>query len=74
MVERAEIVEAAAQSIARGSKSFALASKLFDPVTRERAWLLYSWCRACDDLADGQDGGGERTVVADSMARTLIGR
>lgn len=41
-----------------GSKSFALASKLFDPVTRERAWLLYSWCRACDDIADGQDHGG----------------
>ncbi len=41
-----------------GSKSFALASKLFDPVTRDRAWLLYSWCRACDDIADGQDHGG----------------
>jgi phytoene synthase len=49
----------AAQSIARGSKSFALASRLFDRTTRERVWLLYAWCRACDDLADAQDHGGQ---------------
>ena len=40
-------------SIARGSKSFALASQLFDRETRERVWLLYAWCRAADDLTDG---------------------
>ena len=45
-------------SIARGSKSFALASQLFDRITRERVWLLYAWCRAADDLTDGQDHGG----------------
>jgi phytoene synthase len=69
VTDRAAIVAAAAESIARGSKSFALASKLFDHTTRERAWLLYSWCRRCDDLADGQDHGGERQVVVDPMAR-----
>ena len=69
MTDRAVIVAAAAESIARGSKSFALASKLFDKTTRERAWLLYSWCRRCDDLADGQDHGGERQIVVDPMAR-----
>lgn len=69
MMDRAATVAAAAESIARGSKSFALASKLFDRATRERAWLLYSWCRRCDDLADGQDHGGERQVVVDPMAR-----
>lgn len=42
----------------RGSKSFAAASLLFDRTTRERVWLLYAWCRACDDLADAQDHGG----------------
>jgi 15-cis-phytoene synthase len=63
------LVEQARISIARGSKSFALASKLFDPVTRERAWLLYAWCRACDDLADGQDLGHGMTVVTDAQAR-----
>ena len=65
---RDALVAEAAQSIARGSKSFALASKLFDKTTRERAWLLYAWCRACDDLADGQDHGGARRVVVDPQA------
>ncbi len=68
-LDRTALVAAAAASIARGSKSFALASKLFDPVTRDRVWLLYGWCRACDDLADGQDHGGVREVVADPQAR-----
>ncbi|HWV11688.1 MAG TPA: phytoene/squalene synthase family protein [Sphingobium sp.] len=53
----------------RGSKSFALASKLFDRQTRERAWLLYAWCRKCDDIADGQDHGGAMTGVTDGQAR-----
>jgi len=57
-LSRAELVAHARRSIARGSKSFAAASKLFDPRTRERAWLLYAWCRAGDDAADGQEGGG----------------
>jgi 15-cis-phytoene synthase len=66
---RAALVAHAQSSIARGSKSFALASKLFDAQTRERVWLLYGWCRACDDLADGQDHGGAMAVVADPQAR-----
>jgi phytoene synthase len=32
-------------------------------------WLLYAWCRACDDIADGQDHGGALTEVADPQAR-----
>jgi phytoene synthase len=56
--EREELVELARQSIAEGSKSFALASRLFDRPTREKAWLLYAWCRRCDDLADGHDRDG----------------
>ena len=47
----------ARRSIARGSRSFAAASRLFDRETRERAWLLYAWCRRCDDIADEQDHG-----------------
>lgn len=66
---RVAIVATAAERIARGSKSFALASRLFDRVTRERAWLLYAWCRKCDDLADGQDHGGAMRRVADAEAR-----
>jgi 15-cis-phytoene synthase len=68
-VTRAELVEAAQASIAKGSKSFALASQLFDRQTRERAWLLYAWCRRCDDIADGQDHGGALTKVGDAVER-----
>ena len=46
-------------SIARGSKSFALASRLFDRRTRERVLLLYAWCRAADDLTDLDEGRGD---------------
>ena len=67
--DRAALVAFARDSIARGSKSFALASKLFDRQTRERAWLLYGWCRKCDDIADGQDHGGLMQGVTDGQAR-----
>ncbi|WP_128893363.1 phytoene/squalene synthase family protein [Erythrobacter sp. HKB08] len=51
--------------IAAGSKSFAAASLLFDAKTRERVWMLYAWCRRCDDIADGQELGGELGEAAD---------
>jgi len=57
---REDLVAEARRSIARGSKSFALASRLFDKPTRERAWLLYAWCRRGDDIADGQELGGRQ--------------
>lgn len=57
--ERWSLVEQAHASIEEGSRSFATASALFDRGTREKVWLLYAWCRRCDDLADGQDHGGE---------------
>ncbi len=38
-------------------------------MTRERAWLLYAWCRACDDIADGQDHGHTMSVVEDAPQR-----
>jgi phytoene synthase len=76
---RDAVVAAARDSIAKGSKSFAAASTLFDPQTRERAWLLYAWCRACDDIADGQELGHSARVVEDPAAalariRTLTGK
>ncbi len=43
--------------IRKGSRSFALASRLFDNATREHAWMLYAWCRHCDDEIDGQELG-----------------
>ncbi|MGP1281635.1 MAG: phytoene/squalene synthase family protein [Parasphingopyxis sp.] len=69
MPDRATLVAQAREAIGRGSQSFAMASKLFDPETRERAWLLYAWCRRCDDLADGQALGHDMSAVADPVAR-----
>ncbi|MEH3107789.1 MAG: phytoene/squalene synthase family protein [Sphingomonas fennica] len=66
--ERARLVAAAEDSIVRGSRSFAAASRLFDATTRERVWLLYAWCRAADDIADGQEMGHGRTAIADPAA------
>jgi|TARA_R110002033_G_scaffold13802_3_gene40896 phytoene synthase len=63
-MNRDNLVLHAKASIERGSKSFARASKLFARQTRERAWLLYYWCRACDDLADGQDHGHGMSAIA----------
>ena len=56
---RDALVDKAREAISEGSHSFAMASSLFDRTTRERVWLLYAWCRRCDDLADGQDMGGQ---------------
>ena len=66
---RAAIVATAGETIARGSKSFALASRLFDRRTREHAWLLYAWCRHCDDIADGQTLGHDMRRAGDAQKR-----
>lgn len=51
---RADLAAMAEDAIAKGSKSFAAAAKLFDPETRRSAMMLYAWCRHCDDAIDGQ--------------------
>lgn len=66
---RDELVAGARASIARGSHSFAAASRLFAPETRERAWLLYCWCRAADDLTDGQDAGHRAAPGGEAQLR-----
>jgi phytoene synthase len=66
---RHDLVAYARDSISRGSKSFRFASRLFDCETRERVWLLYAWCRKCDDMADGQDHGGAMAEVDDPQER-----
>lgn len=67
MTERAALVAAARDTIAKGSQSFSAASKLFAPATRERAWLLYAWCRAADDLTDGQELGHGAVAPGEPM-------
>jgi phytoene synthase len=68
MTDRAALVAAARNSIAKGSKSFAAASRLFAPATRERTWLLYAWCRAADDITDGQELGHGAAALQDPAA------
>lgn len=51
------LVKLSEQTIAKGSKSFAAASRLLDRRARESAVLLYAWCRYCDDVVDGQELG-----------------
>jgi len=68
-LDRPALVAHARGVIAQGSKSFAAASRLFDPVTRARTQLLYAWCRACDDIADGQVLGHGASAVQDATAR-----
>jgi phytoene synthase len=57
------VVELARTRIAQGSKSFALAARLFDARTRDDAMLLYAWCRHCDDEIDGQVLGSKERVA-----------
>ena len=40
------------QTIAKGSKSFYLASLFFSEETRDASWKLYRWCRSVDDRID----------------------
>jgi phytoene synthase len=68
MTERTELVAAARDTIAQGSQSFAAASRLFARPTRERAWLLYAWCRAADDMTDGQELGHGASALDDPAA------
>ncbi|RST31481.1 phytoene/squalene synthase family protein [Sphingomonas ginkgonis] len=66
---RAELVAEAGRIIVQGSKSFRFASQIFDEQTRERSWLLYAWCRACDDITDGQVLGHGAVAPADPQDR-----
>jgi 15-cis-phytoene synthase len=57
-----DLVERSRQLIERGSKSFAGAAKVFDHKTRSDVYLLYAWCRHCDDMIDGQELGFRAAV------------
>ena len=72
-MNRAKLVDHARLAIKHGSQSFSAAARLFDKETRERAWLLYAWCRQCDDIADNQVKGGPLGDQSDLEERlTLI--
>ena len=67
---RDPLVERCRAMIRDGSKSFAAAARLFDPATRDAAYLLYAWCRYCDDAIDGETlGFREAGSLADKAAQ-----
>ncbi|PWU12465.1 MAG: phytoene synthase [Bdellovibrio sp.] len=47
-----DLVEFSRRQIEVGSRSFNFASTFFSKRERAGAWLLYSWCRHCDDQID----------------------
>jgi len=65
------IVATSREAIARGSKSFAAASLLFDRKTARAPGCSIAWCRRCDDIADGQDHGHGMTMVTDAPERLV---
>jgi phytoene synthase len=52
VVDPAVAIRECREMITKGSKSFSLAARIFDPRTRDSAFLLYGWCRYCDDVVD----------------------
>ncbi|HEX2230271.1 MAG TPA: squalene/phytoene synthase family protein, partial [Candidatus Binatia bacterium] len=54
--------------ITKGSKSFSMAARLFDPQTRDAAIFLYGWCRYCDDQVDEAGKSGNRVVLERRLA------
>ncbi len=68
-----EIVDYCRERIEKGSKSFAAAARLFDPETRAYAYMLYAWCRHCDDVIDDQELGFARSEYASEAALARLG-
>ncbi len=58
-------VSACRRAIARGSKSFSLASRLLPARVRDDAVVVYAFCRRADDAVDESAAGdGERALAA----------
>jgi phytoene synthase len=55
-------------AIARGSRSFALASLLFPRRLRDAAAFVYGWCRYCDDEIDSH-AREESALLANRVSR-----
>lgn len=51
------VIPLSRERIAKGSRSFSSAARLFPPLQRDSATMLYAWCRHCDDEIDGQELG-----------------
>ncbi|WP_374300318.1 phytoene/squalene synthase family protein [Paracoccus sp. (in: a-proteobacteria)] len=62
-------LDQARQSIAVGSKSFAMASRFLPAGMHEDCVMLYAWCRHADDVIDGQEAGFATGAAHDPTAR-----
>ncbi len=72
----ADVRLSAMAALSAGSKSFAVASRLFPKDIRDSATMLYAWCRHCDDQIDAQSAGvagTARFLAADEVASRLDG-
>ncbi len=69
-VSESELEKECGVRIARGSKSFAFASRLFGPIERRGAFLLYAWCRAADDAIDQAASQAPEDRLRELRART----
>ena len=76
----ADLARHGRETIAVGSKSFAMASRVLEPAIRDDAAMLYAFCRYADDLVDGQVMGhgqledykaGQAARVVELRERTL---
>lgn len=71
-----ELIEFSRRQIRGGSKSFAFASLFFSKRERACAWLLYAWCRYCDDQIDGaptSEAARERLADLEHWIRRAAG-
>ena len=62
-------LDQARESIAVGSKSFAMASRFLPQGMHEDCVMLYAWCRHADDVIDGQEAGFDAGGPDDPAAR-----
>jgi phytoene synthase len=69
---RDAVLHASRDSIQKGSASFSAATRLFHPKVREDAYLLYAWCRHCDDEIDGQVMGHGAVGLAPTLAAAKL--
>jgi phytoene synthase len=71
-LKQAALVDTSRLIIQKGSKSFAAAAKLFDEDTRENAYMLYAWCRHCDDVIDNQELGFDSKPQDPEITRQIL--
>lgn len=67
-----DVLDHARTVIERGSLSYTLAARALDPHTRAGGYLLYAWCRHCDDVIDGQVFGHDMQVPPVEEQRRLL--